>query len=37
MKVSELRELVLQNGLLDNTEDINKIKKENLIKMLQEN
>jgi hypothetical protein len=36
MKVSELRELVLQNGLVDSSDDANKLKKENLIKMLQD-
>ena len=35
MKVSELRDLVVIKGLVDNIDDANKLKKENLIKLLQ--
>ena len=35
MKVGDLRSLAIENGLLENIETANKLKKENLIKLLQ--
>jgi len=35
MKVSELRDLVVSNGLVETIDEANKLKKENLIKLLQ--
>ena len=37
MKVGELRKLVIEHGLVNNIDDANKLKKENLIKLLQNN
>lgn len=37
MKVGKLRELVIEKGLIENLEDLNKMKKESLIRILQEN